>query len=72
MGPSTEASLWSSKPFAEQFSVRGSSNSYHPPSPQVNAKNLLCDSQLCYAEREVIEKILPENFILKKGGVVAK
>lgn len=71
MGPSTEASLWSSKPFAEQFSVRSSSNSKQPP-PQVNAKNLLCDSQFCYAEREVIEKILPGNFILNRGGVVAK
>lgn len=42
------------------------------PPPRVNAKNLLCDSQFCYAEREVIEKIFPENFILNRGGVVAK
>lgn len=72
MGPSTEVSLWSSKPFAEQFSVGGSGSSTHTPSLQGNAKNLLCDSQLCYVEGEVIEKIFPENSILNNGGVVAK
>lgn len=67
MGPSTEVSLWSSKPFAEQFIVWGCSSSKHPDSLQVKAKNLLCDSQLGYAG-EVVEKIFQENSILNNGG----